>query len=610
MTTSSTPRVARAEVGLRSERGPILLAVMLSVGLVAIDSTILATAVPSVVADLGGFTSFPWLFSIYLLAQAISVPLYGKLADLYGRKPLMLFGVGLFILGSLLCGVAWGMTSLIVFRLVQGLGAGAIGPIGMTIIGDIYTLQERATVQGYMASVWAIAALVGPTLGGIFSDTIGWRWIFFVNLPLGAAAAWVLWRRFEENVERHRHRIDYLGSALLGVGGTLLLLALLEGGVEWGWASPVSLALFVAAVALLVGFVLVERVAAEPVLPLWIFKMRVLNVTNAGSLVVGILLMGLSSYVPLYSQRVLGTGALVAGLALAAMTIGWPVAAATAGRLYLSIGFRATLSIGAFFSVAGALILLSVDANSSVYHLAFACFVMGLGFGYVASPGVVAAQTAVSWSSRGVATSANMFARSVGSAVGVAVFGAVVNSYVSSHTGSSDPNIEHLSAGILEPAINDVFLVTVFITLALLVVGFLMPTRVVEAQEPRRRARGRPARHGHLSTGSRSTPVLIEPEVPGCLRGVAELLEPRAVLGLRRLEGPAEAAAGQAGRGDLVEDAAGEGDPVEGGRWSVVDAVAVVGEPVVEQDDGRRRAGGAELGRDSAPARGSPSRDR
>jgi MFS family permease len=181
---------------------------------------------------------------------------------------------------------------------------------------------------------------------------------------------------------------------------------------------------------------------------------------------------------------VLGTGALVAGLALAAMTIGWPIAAATAGRLYLSVGFRATLSIGAFFSVVGALILLSVNAESSVWYLAFACFVMGLGFGYVASPGVVAAQTAVSWSSRGVATSANMFSRSVGSAVGVAMFGAVVNSYVSSHSGSSDPNIEHLSAGILEPAINDVFLVTVFITLTLLVVAFLMPTRVVEALEP------------------------------------------------------------------------------------------------------------------------------
>src|SRR3954470_11680807 len=256
---SSQPRASRAEVGLRSERGPILLAVMLSIGLVAIDSTILATAVPAVVSDLGGFTSFPWLFSIYLLAQAISVPLYGKLADLYGRKPLMLLGVGLFVAGSLLCGVAWSMTALIVFRLVQGLGAGAIQPIGMTILGDIYSLRERATVQGYVASVWAMSALIGPTLGGVFSDTIGWRWIFFVNLPLGAAAATVLWRRFEESVERRKHRIDYLGSALLGIGGTLLLLALLEGGVQWAWGSTTSVLLFVAAALLLSTFIAVER---------------------------------------------------------------------------------------------------------------------------------------------------------------------------------------------------------------------------------------------------------------------------------------------------------------------------------------------------------------
>jgi EmrB/QacA subfamily drug resistance transporter len=464
---------------LRSERGPILLAVMLSIGLVAIDSTILATAVPAVVSDLGGFTSFPWLFSIYLLAQAISVPLYGKLADLYGRKPLMLLGVGLFVVGSLLCGVAWGMTALIVFRLVQGLGAGAIQPIGMTILGDIYSLRERATVQGYIASVWAISALVGPTLGGVFSDTIGWRWIFFVNLPLGLAAGWVLWRRFGEDVQRHRHRIDVTGSVLLAGGGTLLLLALLEGGIEWQWDSATSVVLFVLSAVLLGAFVLVERRAAEPVLPLWVFRMRVLNVANAGSLIVGVLTLGLSSYVPLFSQQVLGTGALVAGLALAAMTLGWPIAASTAGRLYLRWGFRTTLMTGAVIATIGSLMLLMVGGDSSVGFLAAACFVMGVGMGYVASPSVVAAQTAVSWSSRGVATGANMFARSVGSALGVAVFGAVVNSMVSSRLGTSNPHLDNLSAAVLEPAIHAVFAVTLVTTTLLLVVAAFMPTRVV-----------------------------------------------------------------------------------------------------------------------------------
>jgi EmrB/QacA subfamily drug resistance transporter len=455
---------------------------MLSTGLVAIDSTILATAVPSVVSDLGGFTSFPWLFSIYLLAQAISVPLYSKLADLYGRKPMILFGVGLFLVGSLLCGIAWSMTALIVFRLLQGLGAGAIQPIGMTILGDIYSLRERAVVQGYLASVWAMASLIGPTLGGVFSDSIGWRWIFYVNLPLGAAAMWTLWRKFEENVERRKHRIDYLGSSLLGLGGTLLLLALLEGGVQWAWDSATSIGLFAGAVALLAVFVVVERRASEPVLPLWVFRMRVLNVANAGSFVVGVLLLGLSSYVPLFSQKVLGTGALVAGLILAAMTIGWPIAATTAGRLYLTVGFRFTLLLGAVVALLGSLVLVGVHGDSSRLHLALACLVMGIGFGYVASPAVVAAQTAVSWSQRGVATGANMFARSVGSAVGVAVFGAIVNSHVSSSLGTGSPNLEHVSAAVLEPAIHDVFLASVFISIALLVVGVLMPKRVVEAE--------------------------------------------------------------------------------------------------------------------------------
>ncbi|HEY0475109.1 MAG TPA: MFS transporter, partial [Kribbella sp.] len=198
----TTERIDRASVGLRSERGPILLAVMLSIGLVAIDATILATAVPSVVKDLGGFTQFPWLFSIYLLAQAVSVPIYGKLADQRGRKPMMLLGVGLFVLGSVLCGFAWSMPALIAFRLIQGLGAGAIQPIGMTIVGDIYSVAERAKVQGYIASVWGIASFIGPTLGGVFSDYVSWRWIFFVNIPLGLAAAWVLTRRFHEKVEQ------------------------------------------------------------------------------------------------------------------------------------------------------------------------------------------------------------------------------------------------------------------------------------------------------------------------------------------------------------------------------------------------------------------------
>jgi EmrB/QacA subfamily drug resistance transporter len=478
--TSTTPAVSRADVGLRSERGPILLAVMLSVGLVAIDSTILATAVPSVVDDLGGFTQFPWLFSVYLLGQAVSVPLYSKLADQYGRKPMMLIGVGLFLLGSLLCGLGWNMLSLIVFRAVQGLGAGAVMPISMTIVGDIYSLEERAKVQGYLASVWAIAAVVGPTLGGVFADYVSWRWIFFVNLPIGAAAAFMLWRRFEERVERAHHRFDVLGASLLTVGGVLLLLALLEGGVEWGWASVTSITLFVVAALLLVGFVVVQTRAAEPVLPLWVFQQRVILSAILVSLLVGVLLMGLTTYIPLFAQTVLGHGAVTSGFALAALTLGWPLAASNAGRLYLTIGFRATIVIGAVIALVGTLLLLPIDGDSSLWYVALPCFVMGLGFGFAAAPAVILAQSAVDWQSRGVTTGATMFARSVGSAIGVAVFGALVNAQVTDRLGHATQDLEHLSPSVLEPSIHSTFTWSVVLAVVFVALSLLVPRRTTQ----------------------------------------------------------------------------------------------------------------------------------
>lgn len=479
----TTEPLDRTGVGLRSKRGPILLAVMLSVGLVAIDATILATAVPSVVEDLGGFTQFPWLFSVYLLAQAISVPIYGKLADLRGRKPIMLLGIGLFVLGSVLCGFAWNMTSLIVFRLIQGLGAGAVQPISMTIVGDIYTVAERAKVQGYIASIWGIASFVGPTLGGVFSDYMSWRWIFFVNVPLGVAAAWMLFRRFDENVRRDgRPRIDYAGTALLTVGGTLLLLGLLEGGVVWAWDSALSIGILGVSVITLAAFVLVERRAVEPVLPLWVLNHRVLNSANSAALLIGVLMVGLSTYVPLYAQGVLGQSALVGGFALAAMTLGWPISASLAGRFYLRLGFRTTMLLGSIVVVIGSGLLVSVRSTSSVVYLALACFVMGLGLGFSASPGIVAAQSSVDWRTRGVVTGANMFARSVGSAVGVAVFGAVANTVVASRLNGDHDDLEHLPGEVLDPAIHGVYLGAAIAAVLLIVAVSFMPNRVTPAE--------------------------------------------------------------------------------------------------------------------------------
>ncbi|MEV6742244.1 MDR family MFS transporter [Streptomyces sp. NPDC051104] len=423
----TTAAPAGQGIGLRSERGPVLIAIMLSTGLVALDSTILATAVPSIVGDLGGFSQFPWLFSVYLLTQAVTVPLYGKFADSLGRRPVMFFGIAAFLLGSVLCGVAWSMPLLIVARAVQGVGAGAVQPISMTMVGDMYTVEERARVQGYVASVWGIASVIGPTLGGLFSEYLSWRLIFFVNLPLGAIAAWMLARHFSEKVTRTTHTVDYAGAAALTGGFTLLILGLLQGGVAWDWASLPSTAVFVAGVALLVVFFLVERRAAEPVLPPWVFSRRVLSGGSLYSLVVGTLMIGLSSYLPTYAEGVLGKSAVVAGFALAAMTVGWPLAAGLSGRIYLRIGFRNTALIGSVFVVVGAVLVASLGAYTSLLFAALASFVLGIGLGLSASPTLVAAQSVVTWERRGVVTATNMFSRSLGSAVGAAVFGAIAN---------------------------------------------------------------------------------------------------------------------------------------------------------------------------------------
>ena len=428
-------------VGFRSKRGPVLIALMLSTGLVAIDATVVATAVPAIVHDIGGFTSFPWLFSAYLLAQAVSVPVYAKLSDTIGRKPIMLIGIGLFLLGSILCGAAWSMPALIAFRVVQGLGAGAVQPMAITIAGDIYTLAERAKVQGYLASVWAVSSVVGPTLGGVFASLGIWRGIFLVNIPLCLVAGWMLVRSFHENIEPVKHRVDYLGSGLLTVSLTLLILGALEGGQAWAWDSGISDAVFAGGAFLFVAFILVERRAAEPVLPSWVVSRRLLATTAMVAFGVGAVMLGITSYVPTFLVGALSTSPIVAGLALAALTIGWPISASQSGRLYLRIGFRNTALIGITVTVIGTGVLAVTASVPNVALVAVSCFIVGLGLGLVATPTLIAAQTSVEWNERGVVTGTNLFARSIGSSIGVAVFGAIANAvYAGTPHGDTDPH--------------------------------------------------------------------------------------------------------------------------------------------------------------------------
>ncbi len=411
---------------------------MLSTGLIALDATILATAVPSIVKDLGEFDQFPWLFSVYLLAQAVSVPIYSKLADTVGRKPIILLGVTLFLLGSILAAAAWSMGSLIAFRIVQGLGAGAAAPMAMTIVGDLYSVAERALVQGYIASVWAISSVVGPALGGLFSQFASWRWIFLVNIPLCLVAGLALLRSYSESIESRRHRLDLLGATVLTIGLSALILALLEGGNAWDWLSLPSVAAFCIGIAALLAFVHIESRAEEPILDLAVLRRPLIRTTTLVSLGVGALLVGITSFVPTYLENALAAPPLVAGAAVAALTLGWPLAASLAGRVYMRRGFRFTVLLGSAIATGGTLALAAAGPWPHPVTVGGVAFLIGFGLGWTAAPSLIAAQASVEWGERGVVTGINVFARSAGSAVGVAIYGAIANNVLAAGRGAHD----------------------------------------------------------------------------------------------------------------------------------------------------------------------------
>jgi EmrB/QacA subfamily drug resistance transporter len=446
------PSSSEAQVTAPAGRTPVLVGLLLAMALAAMDTTIVATAIPSIVGNLGGFSLFPWVFSSYLLGTAVSIPLYGKLADLYGRKPLLIFGILLFLVGSILSGLAWNMIALIVFRGLQGLGAGAVQPMTMTIVGDMYNVEERARIQGWLGSVWGISAVIGPALGGFFSDYASWRWIFYLNLPVGIAALFMVSSRLHEQVARKRHKIDITGAALLVLGIGLLILGLLEGGVHWAWTSGPSLALFAAALLLLIAFTFQERRALEPILPTWVFTRRLLLAANFGSMAVGLLTIGLTTYLPTFAQGVLGASAIVAGFILAVQSIGWPTASALSGKLYLRIGFRNTALLGLCLCLLASFVFVLLPQSAPIWAAAIGSFLMGAGLGLLSTPLIVGVQSVVGWERRGVVTGANMFTRMLGSTLGAAIYGGIANSTLASWLRGAPANLQ----GKLPDSLNDV----------------------------------------------------------------------------------------------------------------------------------------------------------
>ena len=489
-------------------RGQILFALMLSTGLAALDATIVSTALPTIVSDLGGFSVFAWVFSLYLLTQTATIPIYGKLADILGRKPTILVGIVLFLTGSVLSGTSQSMTALIAFRGIQGLGAGGVLPIAMTIVGDLYTLEERGKIQGLLSSVWAIAAVLGPTLGGVLV-AVSWRLIFFVNVPIAIVAIILLVSRLKESVPKAKATIDIPGSVLLAASVSALLLGILQ-GAAWGWSSAATLSLLIGAGVTMAVFVAWEIRAPSPMLPIRMLKIPIIGIGDLATLIAGGIVMGLSGYIPTFVQGVQGQPAIIAGLVLATMSIGWPLASSVSVKVLLRFGTRPTTIFGAALVAAGTGAILTITPATGVWAIAAMSFITGAGMGLVTTSVLVLIQEAVPWATRGAATGSNMFGRMLGSSIFVGVMGAVLDSSLASHLkGPSSGVIDtllgagraHLPPAALQHAVSalagslhEVYLTAFLLAAALIAITFLLPSRESilagrEHQEPAATAR-------------------------------------------------------------------------------------------------------------------------
>ncbi|MEV5134471.1 MFS transporter [Streptomyces sp. NPDC053705] len=416
-------------------RRPVAAALMLGMGLAAIDGTIVATAVPQIVGDLGGFSVFSWLFSGYLLAVTVTLPVYGKLSDTFGRKPVLIAGIILFLAGSLLCAAAWNMAALIAFRVVQGLGGGALQGTVQTIAADLYPLRERPKIQAKLSTVWATSAVAGPAVGGLLAAYADWRWIFLINLPVGAVALWLVARHLHEPARPcpvTRPRVDWAGALAIFATGALLLTALVQGGVAWPWLSAPSLGLLGATAALGALTVLIERRAADPVIPGWVWRRRTIASVNLALGAMGLLMVAPTVFLPTYAQSVLGLGPIAAGFVLSVMTLSWPVSAALSDRVYNRIGFRRTAVIG----MSGALLVLLcfplLPYPGAAWQPALLMLLLGATLGLFQLPLIVGVQSTVGWTERGTTTASVLFCRQVGQSLGAALFGAVANGVLAS----------------------------------------------------------------------------------------------------------------------------------------------------------------------------------
>jgi EmrB/QacA subfamily drug resistance transporter len=441
--------------GNRLTRRYILGSIMLAQFMGAIEGTIIATAMPSIVNDLGGFSQYSWVFSAYLLMNTVTVLIYGKLADLFGRKPVLIFGILIFLIGSTLCGLAADIHQLIVFRIIQGFGAGAIMPVASTIVGDIYSNEERGKVQGYLSSVWGISAIAGPATGGLLVQFASWRYVFWINIPLGLLSVAGLLLFHRESLHSVKTKIDYWGTILITASLSVLMIVLVEAGSHWQWLSIKTVALLASALLLFILFIFQEKRVPDPMMPLAIWKHRPILIANLVSFTSGVMMIGITTYLPSFVQGVMEKSATVAGFTLTAMSIGWPIASTISGRLLYKIGFRTTAFIGAFTFILSGCLFVSMQPGFGPIWAAAASFLLGVGMGMTSTTFIVSIQGSVNWEQRGIATAAMMFMRNLGNTIGAALLGGILNSrIVAFFNGKKDQNGRMLTLNSTNSLLN------------------------------------------------------------------------------------------------------------------------------------------------------------
>jgi EmrB/QacA subfamily drug resistance transporter len=421
-TTTGQTQLSHRQVQL------VFSGLMLGMLLAALDQMIVSTALPTIVGELGGLQHLSWIITAYLLTSTASMPLYGKLSDLFGRKLLFQFAISVFLVGSALSGASQNMLELIAFRAVQGLGAGGIMTMAQAMIGDIISPRERGRYQGYLGTVFALSSVAGPLLGGLFTDQLTWRWVFYINLPLGLLALVVTQTVLRLPFQRQEHPIDYLGSALMVGGISSLLLVTTWGGTEFPWGSPEIIGLSVAGVVLLCLFLVQETRAPEPLLPLRLFREHVFSVGAVIMFVLGLAMFGTVAFLPLYLQVVDGASATASGLRMTPLMLGVVVTSIVSGQMITRTGkYRFFPITGTAITTLGLYLLSRLDAGSGLLEVSTYMVVLGVGLGMIMQVIVLAVQNAVPYRDLGIATAgANLF-RSLGAAFGVAIFGSILN---------------------------------------------------------------------------------------------------------------------------------------------------------------------------------------